>query len=98
TNYENISKWSKSWKTGKVVSKVGDTTKWECEVSYFGIKFKALIIGKVKPYEAEEQVIIDDGSIIHDHLEFVEVPEGTRIDWSGDIPKLGKKVGRFGFL
>lgn len=97
--YENIPRWSKAFKSLKVVSKEGNTVKAEAEVRILCIKFKAMVTGIWRPYEeVVEEIVIDDGTITKERVRFTEVPEGTRVDWSGDLVKLGKWTKIFGPL
>jgi hypothetical protein len=88
TDYENMPKWSKMFKNVKVLYKKGNTTKIECETRVLGIKFKGTVTGVIKPYEGVEEEVVSAGIITKDRLKFTKVPEGTRIDWSGEIVKL----------
>lgn len=98
TNYENLPKWSKMFKNVKVLYKKGNTTKIECETKILGIKFKGTVTGIIKPYEEVEEEVVSDGTIIKERLRFTKVPDGTRIDWSGEVVKLGGWMKLFGPL
>lgn len=99
SQYENIPRWSKAFKSLKVVSREGNTVKAEVEVRILCIKLKATVTGVWRPYEeVVEEIVIDDGTITKERVKFTEVPEGTRVDWTGDVVKLGKWTKIFGPL
>ena len=96
---ENAGKWSKTYKGIRLIEQDENHYQAEMEQRFLGKKFKATIIGQVTPYKKTvEEIRIDDGSIFEDVIEFSEIPEGTRIDWSGRIIKLGKWTKFFGPL
>jgi|GEM_PF-3665779 len=56
-----------------------------------GIKFKATFSGLFKPYEELiEEIVISDGTITKERLRFTEVPEGTKVTWTGEVVQLGR--------
>ncbi len=99
SQYENMPRWSMAFQSLKVVSKEGNTSNAELETRILGIKFKATVTGVWKPYEEVlEEIHIDDGTITKERVRFTKIPEGTRVDWSGDLIKLGKWTKIFGPL
>lgn len=95
-SYENIPRWSKKFKNIKVVSKEGNTVKAELEIRILGIKFKAIVTGVFKPYEeVVEEIVISDGTITKERVRFTEVPEGTKVGWTGEVVHLGKWIKIF---
>jgi carbon monoxide dehydrogenase subunit G len=98
-SYENIPQWSKTFKSLKIVSKNGNTVRAEVETRILGIKFKATVTGVFKPYEeVVEEIVISDGTITKERVRFTEVPEGTRVDWTGEVVQFGRWIKIFGPL
>jgi uncharacterized membrane protein len=99
TDYENMPCWSKTLKEVKVVSRMDNTLKLEWEGEFFNKRFKATETDILEPpTKVTEEWTSEDGTIHKSTINFVEIPEGTRVDWFMDYrpSALAEKV--LGFL
>ena len=63
------------------------------------MKLKATVTGVFKPCEeVVEEIVISDGTITKERVSFTEVPEGTRVSWTGEVVQLGRWIRIFGPL
>lgn len=97
SSYENVSVWSKMFSGGHVIEKRGNTVKYAADARIMGFKLRPVVTGIIKPHEVVEETIeLGDGSITKETMKYVEIPEGTRIEWSGHVVKSGKYLKWFG--
>jgi hypothetical protein len=90
TAYENIPKWSKKFRDLEVVERDGSIVKARLQTRVMGMRLTAVVTGEWRDDRVIEEVRISDGTVTHEMVVYREVPEGTRIEWSGSIVEAGK--------
>lgn len=88
--YENIPKWSKKFRNLKVFEVNGNTVKANLDIRVLGIQFKSVVTGTWSDNKVTEEIVSNDGTISKEMILLSSVPEGTKVEWSGDLVRLGK--------
>jgi hypothetical protein len=89
TAYENIPRWSKKFRGLEVIERDGDTVKARLETRVMGIPVTAVVTGEWRNDRVVEEIRLSDGTVTSETVVYREVPEGTNVEWSGRIVRLG---------
>jgi hypothetical protein len=90
TAYENIPKWSVKFRDLEVIDRSGSSVKARLQTRVMGIPLTAVVSGEWLSDRVVEEIRISDGTVTSEVVVFREVPEGTRVEWTGHIVEAGK--------
>jgi hypothetical protein len=89
TAYENIPRWSKKFRDLEVIERDGDIVKARLDTRVMGIPVTAVVTGEWRDDRVIEEIRLSDGTVTSETVIYREVPEGTNVEWSGRIVRLG---------